>query len=119
MRLLATVTLPLALAPLLLCAPFTPLGCSDMPRGEQGIDFLVDGAYYNVPPSPEAGPDARGPCEEDVDAGLCAQASSSGTPANHLISCTDSDAPFGVSCVAPPSSSAPDAGLFCCTTGLL
>jgi hypothetical protein len=104
----------------LLVLPFAPAACDDTPRGEQGIDFLADGSLYTVPPTPEAGPDAIGPCTEAVDAGaICADLSSSGTAYTHFISCTNGVAPFGLSCVATGAAVVNGVATFCCTTGLL
>jgi hypothetical protein len=98
--------------------------CDDTPRGEQGIDFLIDGAYYTVPPGPEASADVLIPCVEEKDsAGLCAAAvSASGTSAPHLVVCTAGQAPLDIVCVGPADAgdaSTADAGAFCCTTGVL
>ena len=114
--------LPLAfavLAPLPLVLLLS--ACNEVPRGEQGIDFLVDGSSYTVPPGHDAGTDARPsvPCAEEMgSSATCAQASSGATPARHLIVCADGGAPAGIVCVAGPDA-ATDAGTFCCTTGLL
>jgi hypothetical protein len=94
--------------------------CDETPRGDQGLDFLDDGGYYNVPPGPDAGPDAHGPCANETDsAGTCAQASVNGTPAAVLVACTGTARPADITCTAP--GQAVDGGLitYCCTTGIL
>jgi hypothetical protein len=110
---------PLAL--LTLVAAICPwLACDETPRGEQGIDFLDDGAAYTVPPSPEAGPDAHGPCADETDtAGVCTNASVAGVPFANLVTCTGSAPPTGISCIS--AADAGQAGLtsYCCSTGIL
>jgi hypothetical protein len=112
------------LAPLLAASSALPFvvfspACDDTPRGEQGIDYLIDGSYYSVPPAHDASVDAHAPCAEEKDpAGICAQTSSAGTPASHLIACTQGHGPAGIVCVVVDDASA-DGGAFCCTTGLL
>jgi hypothetical protein len=94
------------------------LACGETPRGEQGIDFLAEGGLYTVP-SNDAGPnDARGPCAENDDAGLCAQAIAKGIPAPHLVVCAQGIDPIDLTCMMLDAS-APDARTFCCTTGTL
>ena len=103
----------------LVALPFSALSaCDETPRGEQGIDFLEDGSYYNVPPAPEAGPDAHGPCGEEADAGPCSDVSEGGVPFNHFIECAGAS-PFGIQCL--PNSGAADAGVstYCCSTGVI
>jgi hypothetical protein len=113
--LLAPVMIACALSlGLFMCA-----ACDDTPRGEQGIDYVDDGGYYSVPGN-DASDDVFAPCAQDSDAGICAQASSpTGTPATHLIVCSGGQIPVGISCVQPGDASVTDAGMFCCTTGLL
>ncbi len=96
-------------------------GCDETPRGEQGIDYLIDGSYYSVPPSPEAGPDVFVPCVEKADpTGACAEATAAGgTPAPHLIVCVPGQSPLDILCAPPDDASTGDAGAFCCTTGVL
>ncbi len=118
LRSVKPVAVPLALVALTSLAFGAFAACDDTPRGEQGIDFLADGGYYSVPPASEAGSDATAPCVEDGDAGVCAQVSTSGTPATHLIVCVVGTSPLDIQCVTPPGA-VPDAGTFCCTTGLL
>jgi hypothetical protein len=110
----------------LTCAPLFLLGvafcsaCDETPRGDQGIDFLDDAGYYNVPPTPEAGPDAHGPCANETDpTGICAQASVTGIPASVLVSCTDSTPPVGITCVSTGNAVDGGATAYCCTTGIL
>jgi hypothetical protein len=116
----ALFTAVLSLAGLAFFA-FAPFACDDTPRGDQGIDFLgPDGAYYNVPPSPEAGPDAHGPCTEDVDAGaICAELPTSGTPYDHFIACTGGQSPLELQCMSTGAAPVDGVATFCCTTGVL
>jgi len=105
-----------ALAPFVLA----PLACSDTPRGDQGIDFLVDGSYYSVPPSPEAAPDSQGPCAEQADAGTArTQLSGHSTAYTHLIGCTGGQTPADLQCMSTGDTPAGGVATFCCTTGLL
>jgi hypothetical protein len=106
----------------LLCLLASPsfAACDETPRGEQGIDFLDDGGYYNVPPAPEAGPDAHGPCANETDtSGICAQASVQGTPYTNLVECTGSAPPAEIFCIA--SGKPEDGGIvaYCCETGII
>jgi hypothetical protein len=98
--------------------------CDDTPRGEQGIDYLSDGSYYTVPPARDAGADVLVPCVEEKDTtGVCAEATAeNGTPATHFIVCVEGRSPVEIVCVAPVGASDAalgDAGMFCCTTGVL
>jgi hypothetical protein len=96
-----------------------PFACDDTPRGEQGIDFLADGSYYNVPGT-DADPDAHGPCVDMTDAAVCAQASVNGVPYDHLVACAPGDSPFDLQCVAADDAGTSDAGAaFCCAGGIL
>jgi hypothetical protein len=117
-RLLILLPVPL-LAPLLLLLS----GCDEVPRGEQGIDFLIDGSPYSVPSGHDAGRDATSdaepPCIENAAlSATCANSLSGATPAPHVIVCAAGSSPAGIVCVPGPDASA-DAGVFCCTTGLL
>jgi hypothetical protein len=114
----ATAGLRLALLALPAFPALLASACDDTPRGEQGIDYLVDGSYTSVPPARDASVDAHGPCTEAADAGICAQTSSAGTPATHSITCTEGRVPADIVCIAMDDASA-DGGSFCCTTGLL
>jgi hypothetical protein len=113
----------LAVPPLVSVAFFTALvsGCDEQPRGEQGIDYLIDGSFSSTPPGHDAGSDAHPVCQEENDPrGICAEASTSVPPASHLIVCSNGQAPVGIMCVAGAGQDASaDAGTFCCTTGLL
>jgi hypothetical protein len=94
--------------------------CDETPRGEQGIEFTDDGGYYSVPPSPEAGPDAHGPCANETDTtGICAQASEQGAPYPNLVECTGSAPPVEIECL--PGSTPRDGGVvaYCCETGII
>jgi hypothetical protein len=97
-----------------------PFACDDTPRGEQGIDYLVDGSYYNVPPNPDASADAQGPCTEEADPnGVCTQISAAGTAYTHLITCSAKESPYGLTCTEAGAASVSGVGTFCCTTGIL
>jgi hypothetical protein len=109
---------PLALVAALLLSPC--LGCDETPRGEQGIDFLDDGAAYTVPSSPEAGPDAHGPCSNETDtAGTCTSASVAGVPYANLVTCTGSAPPAGITCIAAADAGQAGIASYCCSTGIL
>jgi hypothetical protein len=109
----------LACAPLFLLVSSLFSACDETPRGEQGIDFTDDGSYYNVPPNPEAGPDAHGPCFDEADAGACALATVNAIPYSVLVACSGSAPPAGITCIS--SGSANDGGViaYCCSTGIL
>jgi hypothetical protein len=121
MRRVLLVLAVLPLVPLPLFVSFVS-GCDEQPRGEQGIDYLIDGSYSATPPAQDAGTDAHPVCQEENGdpSGICAEASTSSPPASHLIVCTGGHAPAQISCVAGDGADASaDAGTFCCTTGLL
>jgi len=113
----AATALPgLALLCLLASPSFS--ACDETPRGVQGIDFLDDGAAYNVPPPPEAGPDAHGPCWDQTDTtGICKQASVQGYA--NLVECSGSASPAEIYCIG--SGTPEDGGLvaYCCETGII
>jgi hypothetical protein len=116
---LVCISLLVPVAPVALALSLLLSACDETPRGDQGIDFLADGGTYSVPPGPDAGPDAHGPCANETDsAGLCAQVTVSGIPATVLVACTGSAPPAVITCA--PSTVA-DGGLstYCCTTGIL
>ena len=105
---------------LLLLGIALPSACDETPRGDQGLDFLDDGGYYNVPPGPDAGADAHGPCANETDtAGTCAQASVTGIPANVLVACSGTSPPAGITCATNGNSGDAGAVTYCCTTGIL
>jgi hypothetical protein len=103
-----------------LAAPLSSYACDETPRGEQGIDFTDDAGNYSVPPSPEAGPDAHGPCADETDTtGICTQASEQGVPYPNLVECTGSAPPVEIECV--PGGTPQDGGLiaYCCEPGII
>jgi hypothetical protein len=103
---------------LFLAAPLV-YACDETPRGEKGIDFLDDGSVYSVPPSPEAGPDAHGPCANETDAtGLCTQAAVQGVPYPNLVECSGNAPPVEIVCLPGVPE---DGGLtaYCCETGII
>jgi hypothetical protein len=105
---------------LLVLLPLVALhACSDVPRGDQGIDIIVDGSVISLDDQEnDVSIDAHGPCVERPDpTGICAQPS---TPLdNHLIVCTGIGSPPFLECA--PVGASDDAGVttLCCTTGLL
>jgi hypothetical protein len=114
---MARLVAPCLLAALLVAA------CNETPRGEQGIDDVVEGGEDAASPTT----DAHGPCQnEPFPSQQCLQQGGSGTLYTHLVLCEGGETPFLLDCNGTDASTvgvggADDAGTaaFCCTTGLI